>query len=103
MKFFHVTLNANSAPIQLNGIDPMLSQGKLKAIWGCTESKLPWAIAHISAKYNVSPENLCVFCVNVQPKRLTHTRLRGVYTCKTILKPTYPPTNAAVIVSRERE
>lgn len=103
MKLYHVTLNSNAAGIRASGLDPAKSMGKLKAVWYASEARLGWAVAHVCAKYNVSPQECSVFTVNIDYKRCKRTSLKGIYTCKSIVRPTRDPMNAAVLVSKDRE
>lgn len=103
MKLYHVTLNTNSAGIRASGLDPAKSMGKLKAVWYASEANLGWAVAHVCAKYHVTPQDCAVFTVNINYNRLRRTAKSGIYTCKSIVKPTRDPQNAAVLVSADRE
>lgn len=50
MKIYHVTTRDNLPSILQRGLDPGMSRGKRKSVWGVVRSRVEWAIVHVLAK-----------------------------------------------------
>lgn len=88
MNYFHVTLAKNADSIYRSGIDPIFSQGKQKLSWFVTHDRLPWAIAHCSARHNVTVNELIIFPVpSLRLKRVRRFRYPGIVAtpCRTVV------------------
>jgi len=84
MSIYHVTPNRNLLSILAKGVDPAMSRGKLKVSWVCEQEQLMWAIAHISAHWQVSASNLSVLELQADGQ-LIRTRWRGVYQSRNVM------------------
>lgn len=79
MNYFHVTLAKNADSIYRNGIDPVFSQGKRQLSWFVTRDRLPWAIAHCSARHNVTVNELIIFPVpSLRLRQVKKSRYAGI-------------------------
>jgi hypothetical protein len=79
MNYFHVTLKANVDSIYQHGIDRVFSQGKKQLSWFVTHDRLPWAIAHCSARHNVTVNELVIFPVpSLRLKNVKRFRYPGI-------------------------
>jgi hypothetical protein len=83
MILYHITLNSNLNSIIDHGIDPEKSRGKLKVSWWVDETRIDWALAHVSARHNVPTCDLIIFKRwfdnNFEFKEFKRTRWYGVY------------------------
>lgn len=95
MRLYHTTPIANAGSITATGIDPAFSTGARKEVWLHCWSKLPWAIAHVAAKYQASRVN--VYAVDVPRRELTR-RKRGLWTCARVV----PPSSLVVTATTDK-
>lgn len=54
MKLYHVSPKKNHESILKSGVEPLFSQGAMPQCWWVDSSRLTWAIAHTSARHNIS-------------------------------------------------
>ena len=83
---FHVTTRANEDSILKSGIDPVYSKGKAQLSWFVSYERLPWALAHCSARHHTPVDNLVVFPVPfTRLRRWRNSRYPGIYStpCRT--------------------
>jgi hypothetical protein len=82
---YHVTLASNHDAIARMGIEPMFAKGAKKASWWVDETRIYWALAHCSTRYDASVLQLEVWAA---PKksfpRLLRFRWPGIFftTCR---------------------
>jgi len=98
-RYYHVTHRDNVANIVIAGLDPTMSRGKHKVVWLCSVSRLPWAIAHVSAGHQWPIDRLRVLSVHVDPRSLKKWRWRGIYISDLNL-PVYGLGNAEQILAQ---
>lgn len=79
-KLFHVSPQANLSSILEHGVLPSYSQGKRAVSWFVDRNRLPWAIAHVSDRREISVHGLMVYTVLADAPYFRRTRLFGVYT-----------------------
>lgn len=60
MNLYHVTPDYNLDSINLTGIDPGHSKGKMRCSWWVMPLMVDWAIIHVSSKYHVSTDHLLI-------------------------------------------
>jgi hypothetical protein len=76
-QLFHWTRSSNLASIMAKGLDPVFATGKLKAIWGCLDIDVNWAIEHVMSRHSVirpSAMSLLTFQVNPSHLRRHHNK-----------------------------
>ena len=78
---YHATPASNVDSIELNGLDPIYSQGKLEALWFVSKSNLQWAILHTALRHNCLVSDIVVYAVCVERKSLRKTRWPGRWYC----------------------
>jgi hypothetical protein len=86
---YHVTPARNADSIHKAGISPEFSEGKEKVSWWVKEENLLWAIAHTSARHDVSVSHLIVYRVILFRQQLKATRWPGVYKTWFVIKTNY--------------
>lgn len=79
---YHVTPNMDDIDYE-GRIRTDKAQGTIKAIWLVAETKIPWAVAHVSKRHNVASFECYVYEVKVPRKWLKRWRrkARGVWYC----------------------
>jgi hypothetical protein len=55
---YHWTHRANLASIARDGLDPAHSRGRLKVVWSCEAGRVLWAVGHVSAHHECSPDDM---------------------------------------------
>ena len=77
---YHVSLVSNHDSILRLGVDGIFSQGAKKESWWVDNSRLHWALAHCSARFGVSVNQLEVWQADrTQIPRLHKFRYAGMY------------------------
>lgn len=79
---YHVTLDSNWQSIALLGLLTAFSEGRKDAIWLVSESRIRWAIGHISRLRHIEQERMILIKLTVRRSWLTRTSLRGVWVCR---------------------
>jgi len=79
MYLYHVSPSRNTPSIINEGIDPTYAQGKMKSSWYVSETKILWAIAHVSAKYNISVNDIDVFKITPVPSDFKKRDRQGLF------------------------
>lgn len=83
---FHVSPKANEQSILKSGVDPIFSKGKAQLSWFVSYERLPWALAHCSARHNLPVSELVIFTVpSLRLRKMRRTRYDGIYAtpCRT--------------------
>jgi hypothetical protein len=76
---YHVTTAKDVMNIWDVGVDPQYSRGKLEASWYINKHNILWAIAHVSARHQVSVDQLYVCAVLIEWKSMRRTARPGFY------------------------
>lgn len=76
---FHITPTKNLQSIYENGVCPEFSTGKLDASWYVNKHGVLWAIAHVSARHNISVNEISVCAVLIEWKSMRRTARPGFY------------------------
>jgi len=63
-ELFHVTLDIKLQSIKHHGVDPKYATGKMIASWWVAENRVVWALAHVSAKWEMSVDRLVVLSIH---------------------------------------
>jgi len=79
MFLYHITTFDNLKGVLKHGVDPRKSQGKRRAIWIVDAERIPWALAHCSARHGVSVSQLAVVEADLPDSSLRRTRYPGVF------------------------
>lgn len=92
MDLYHVTPNTTHDSITRQGVEPIYSRGKMRVSWWVDRSRLMWAIAHVSAKHQVSVDKLDIWVTtegNIKNKRCAPWK--GVFytPCRTVPSHSY--------------
>lgn len=85
---WHITPAKNQESIMTFGVMPSLSEGKRMWAYWVDEDHIYWAITHVCARRNLTPDALCVCLAAVEANRIIKTCFRGVYGLDTIVRPT---------------
>ena len=85
---FHVSPRQYFDSVMGSGISPAFSRGRANVVWLVDESKLVWALAHVSAKDDISVLQLLVYTVKPPRAELRLARWPGVYQCLIAAYPT---------------
>lgn len=83
----HVTPRKNFHSIMDCGLLPEFATGKRKVTWFATPETLSWALAHISARKNLTVNDLMVFHHVADMQFLTRTSWKGVYVSSFAIRP----------------
>jgi hypothetical protein len=88
MILYHVSPERNTANIQAHGVDPTLSEGARQVSWWVAREKLTWAIAHVSARHDLSARHIDVHTANIKAfGQVSRFATRGVFTSKCVVRP----------------
>lgn len=85
---YHVSPRSNFDSIMEVGVSPAFSIGRKTCIWLVDFNKLPWAMAHVSERKDVSVLHLLVFTVCSPKTELRRAPWAGVYQCLSAAYPT---------------
>jgi len=85
---YHVSPRQNFDSIMELGVSPAFSRGRRNVVWLVDYEKLPWAMAHVSEKEDVSVLHMLVFTVAAPKPELRRAPWRGVYQSLVALYPT---------------
>jgi len=95
MDLYHVTPNTTRDSITRQGVEPIYSRGKMRVSWWVDRSRLMWALAHVSAKHQVSVDKLDIWVTtDKQIKNRHRSAWQGVFytPCRTIPSHHYSAT-----------
>jgi len=76
---YHITRRENLISIEENGIDPLMSRGKLKVVWLVRKSLVIWAIFHICKRDKLLVGQVSILQVRVSERQMVKTNKRGVW------------------------
>lgn len=82
VRLFHITPKYNMTAILKEGVRPDKSRGKLPQSWFVDDEHIIWALAHVSARWSVSVDNLIVCFIDAPMQSFYKTRFLGVYVAK---------------------
>lgn len=84
---YHVTREAVSQSIWGEGVSPAYSTGRNRVSWWVDLETVYWALAHVSARWDV-PVNKLIVCEASIPASLLHKWMRpGIYFTHATIKP----------------
>ncbi len=76
---YHVSPEENAQSIDISGVLPMYSKGKMTVSWYVRRADIVWALAHMSARHNVPCDKLIVCAVVIEWKHMKRTSRPGFY------------------------
>ena len=79
MVVYHITVEDFVYSINVRGIDPLYSRGKMKASWYVSKHNIQWAIIHTSVGHHEPVESLVVCAVHVMGKDMFKFNRPGFY------------------------
>lgn len=92
---YHWTHVSNLPSIARDGLRPDLAKGRLKVCWACDETRVAWAVGHVSAHHETTPDEMVLLrirvagldgrrtswpAVRVYERRIPASRITGVRT-----------------------
>ena len=84
---YHWTHRSNLSSIAATGLDPQFARGKMRCVWLADRARIAWALAHVSAHHQVSPDEMVLLRVRVDGLTLVRTSWPLVLVCKSVVKP----------------
>jgi hypothetical protein len=60
---YHVTPRRNVSAILAAGLRVECCTGRMRGVWLCEGSRLPWAVAHVGRHHQTRPEDMAILSV----------------------------------------
>lgn len=84
---YHWTTRRAAKRIARVGLDPDCTTGARRVVWACEESRILWAVSHVSRNHGISPDDLLLLCIRANPRRWKRTSFPAVWTCDSVVAP----------------
>lgn len=79
MKLYHVTREHVVRNIWERGVHPEYSTGKMLVTWWVDEPEVMWALAHVSARWQLPVDRLVVIEADIPEQDITRWSRVGIY------------------------
>lgn len=87
MLLYHVSPTTNRESIKARGLLRTYSRGRTKSVWGCTRSRLRWAMQHVLGRHKEAEYGMDVWVISIDRERLKKTGKRSIWRTESDVPP----------------
>lgn len=84
---YHWTHRKNLRAVLKHGLDPAKAHGKLAVVWACCDTRIAWALSHVSHCHGWDADDMVCLRIRVSGIPLVRTAMSRVVNVRTVIPP----------------